>query len=149
MTRHQFQAKLALLLSALWFSSLTCLGAWIVPSLFRYAPSKALAGNLAAHLFTGQTWMTLICGIALLAISNSETSPVIAKWLKPAQKSVIAGLLAAFLIEFLVAPKIVERESLMFWHSLGTALFVLQWLAASWVFFRLPLAELSTTSSRT
>lgn len=140
MSRIQLQAKLALAASALWWASLSCLGAWIVPSLFSYAPSKALAGNLAAHLFSGQTWLTLACGLCLLAISNASPAPAILNWLKNTQKSIIAGMLCAFLVEFLVAPKIVARESLMIWHSVGTAMFVIQWICASWVFFKTPLS---------
>ena len=140
MSRIQFQAKLALAVSALWWASLSCLGAWIVPSLFSYAPSKALAGNLAAHLFSGQTWLTLACCLSLLAISNASPALSISNWLKNAQKSLIAGMLCAFLLEFLVAPKIVARESLILWHGLGTAMFVMQWICASWVFFKTPLS---------
>lgn len=139
MSRIQFQAKLALAVSALWWASLSCLGAWIVPSLFSHAPSKALAGNLAAQLFRGQTWLTLVCCLGLLAISNASPAPAILNWLKKAQKSIIAGLFCAFLLEFLVAPKIVARESLMFWHSVGTAMFVIQWIGASWVLFKTPI----------
>lgn len=137
MSRSIVLAKLALSLAALWWASLICLGAWIVPSLFSHAPSKAIAGNLAATLFSGQTWLTLFCGLTLLALSNSEHLRG-NNWLKNSQKGLILGMLTAFLLEYWIAPKIVLRESLMLWHSLGTAMFVIQFLCASWVFFKIP-----------
>ena len=36
--------------------------------------------------------------------------------------SIVAGLLAALLVEFAVAPRIVARENLKLWHSLGSDL---------------------------
>jgi hypothetical protein len=48
----------------------------------------------------------------------------------PALPWVIAGLFAALLIEFAVAPRIVLREQLALWHSVGTGLFVAQWACA-------------------
>lgn len=139
MSRSIFLAKLALGLAALWWASLTCLGAWIVPSLFSHAPTKAIAGNLAASLFSGQTWLTLFCGLTMLALSNSEHLRG-NDWLKNSQKGLILGMLTAFLLEYWIAPKIVLRESLMLWHSLGTAMLVVQWLCASWVFFKIPVS---------
>jgi hypothetical protein len=39
-------------------------------------------------------------------------------------------MLAALLQEFAIAPRIVARQDLRFWHSAGTALFAGQWLCA-------------------
>jgi hypothetical protein len=43
---------------------------------------------------------------------------------------VVAGLLLALLVEFAVAPRIVARENLKLWHSLGSGMYLLQWLCA-------------------
>ena len=37
-------------------------------------------------------------------------------------------MLAALLVEFGVAPRILAREDLKLWHTVGSALYVLQWL---------------------
>jgi hypothetical protein len=43
---------------------------------------------------------------------------------------VFAGLLLALLAEFAVAPRIVARDNLRLWHSVGSAMYLLQWLCA-------------------
>ena len=45
-------------LAALWWGSLTTLGALVVPLLFVHLPSPALAGGMAAKLFAAQTWLS-------------------------------------------------------------------------------------------
>ena len=47
--------RLPVLLAALWWGSLTTLGALVVPLLFAYLPMPAMAGNMAARLFAAQT----------------------------------------------------------------------------------------------
>jgi len=42
----------------------------------------------------------------------------------------LGGMLLALLSEFAVAPRIVARDNLRLWHSVGTVMFVLQWLCA-------------------
>jgi hypothetical protein len=39
-------------------------------------------------------------------------------------------MLAALLQEFAVAPRIVLRQNLALWHSVGTAMYAVQWLCA-------------------
>ena len=39
-------------------------------------------------------------------------------------------MLLALLVEFAVAPRIVARENLALWHSVGSAMYLLQWLCA-------------------
>lgn len=55
---------------------------------------------------------------------------------------VVAGLLLALLQQYGVAPRIVARENLRLWHSVGTLMYVLQWLCAAVV-----LWHTSTTST--
>ena len=47
-------------------------------------------------------------------------------------------MLLALLLEYAVAPRIVARQNLRLWHSLGAALYVVQWLSAALVLW--PLA---------
>jgi hypothetical protein len=54
------------LVAALWWGSLTALGAWVVPLLFAHAPTKAVAAGLAVNLFSAQAWVALVCGVLSL-----------------------------------------------------------------------------------
>lgn len=127
----------ARLLAALWWVSLGTVGFLVVPLLFKHMPSAAMAGAMAARLFAAQTWVSLVCGVGLLLIlvrkspQSQQTSAVIALFL------VAFGLLAALLVQWGVAPRIVTRENLRFWHSLGTLLYALQWFSALALFWRL------------
>ena len=49
---------------------------------------------------------------------------------------VVAGLLLALLQQYGVAPRIVARENLRLWHSVGSVLYLLQWLCAGAVLWR-------------
>jgi len=139
--------RLAPWLLALWWSSLTLLGAVVVPMLFAYLPSKALAGQMAAHLFGAQFWVSCACGVgAMLALRAQARTPLSALGLVPSLPSrlnvlrvaVWLGLLLAFLQEWAVAPHIVARDNLRLWHSVGTLMFVAQWACACWLFARWP-----------
>ncbi len=50
---------------------------------------------------------------------------------------ILGGMLLALLSEFAVAPRIVARENLRLWHSVGSAMYVLQWVCAAFVFWKL------------
>lgn len=137
---------LALLAAALWWGSLTAVGAWVVPMLFAYLPSPALAGNTAARLFAAQTWVAVACGLLLLMVlprermasgrSDARGTASVSGW-------VLAGMLLALLSEFAIAPRIVARENLRLWHGLGTAMFAAQWACAGWALWRLSAAGVS------
>jgi len=58
----------AVWLAALWWGSLTTVGFFVVPMLFANLPTPAMAGNMAAKLFSAQTWVALICGLLLLLL---------------------------------------------------------------------------------
>ena len=51
-------------------------------------------------------------------------------WAGGALAYVLIGMLAALLQDFVVAPRIVARQDLRWWHSAGTALYAVQWLCA-------------------
>jgi hypothetical protein len=122
--------RLPIGLAALWWGSLTTLGFMVVPLLFMVLPSPAIAGSAAAKLFTAQTWLSMACTLLLLLISRSNEALAQSKYAPVATILIAFGLLAAVLVEFAVSPHIVARENLKLWHSLGTGLYLLQWLAA-------------------
>jgi hypothetical protein len=125
-----WKARVPLLAAALWWGSLTAVGALAVPLLFRHAPSPALAGTLAARLFSGQAWVSLGCGMLLLIAARTEDDPPRMDWAGGALLFVMAGMLLALLAEFGVAPRIVARQDLAFWHTMGVAMNVAQWVCA-------------------
>lgn len=129
-------ARIVTFASALWWGSLTAVGFMVVPLLFKFLPTPVLAGNMAARLFTAQTWVAVACGVVLLlSLKNQATAQ--AGRARSALFFVVLGLLLALLIEFAVAPRIVARENLRLWHGAGTLMYAVQWLCASFVLWRL------------
>ena len=129
--------RLGGLVAALWWGSLTALFV-MVPLLFAHLPSRALAGNTAAHLFTAQSWISAGCAALLLILARpAKTGEASAA---PAGGPglllpVILGLLLALLVEYAVAPRIVARDNLALWHTAGSLMLLAQWgcaLAALW-----------------
>ncbi len=131
----------ATLAAGLWWGSLSALCFLVVPLLFAHLPSPAIAGSMAARLFSAQTWLGCGCGLLLLmAVSRSESQTLTA-WSQALMRPVVAALLLALLLELAVAPRIVaarvEGQSMRLWHGLGSAMLVLQWLCAGIAFWRL------------
>lgn len=124
-------------LAALWWGSLSTTGFLVVPLLFFYLPTPAMAGSMAAKLFTAQTWVSLNCGLLLLLFLRPNQGSRLAGRARTAIVFVVAGMLLALLSEFAVAPRIVARENLALWHRVGSGLYLLQWLCASAAFWRL------------
>lgn len=126
-------ARLHIFLAALWWGSLTVVGFIVVPMLFVHLETPAIAGQMAAKLFSAQTWLALACGILLLLAARR------ANFNRPDTPSVwvIAGMLLALLIELAVKPNIMARENLALWHNLGSAFYLLQWLCAGKVLWDL------------
>ena len=131
------RARIALFAAALWWGSLTAVGFVVVPLLFARLPSRALAGNLGAQLFTAQTWISVACALVLLLVYKSNRPAASAGQARTAIMFIVLGMLLALLIEFAVAPRIVTRVHLRLWHNVGTGLYVLQWLCAGAVLWRL------------
>ncbi len=79
----------------------------------------------------------MACGlVVLMALRPRE----VVSLPPPAQRTlawVAGGMLLALLLEFAVAPRIVARQDLRLWHSVGSALYALQWLAAGAALWRL------------
>jgi len=122
--------KLSVWVAALWWGSLTTVGFCVVPMLFAYLPSPAIAGNMAGKLFSVQSWVAVVCGLLLLLISRSNQPLAQVKQVQAAILFIVCGMLLALLTEFAVAPHILARENLRLWHSLGTGFYVLQWMCA-------------------
>ena len=130
-------ARLPGLAAALWWGSLSVVGLLVVPLLFRHLPTPAMAGAMAARLFTAQTWVSIGCSLLLLMISRSNRplAPVVRA--RAAIVFIALGLLLALLAEFGVAPRIVARENLALWHAVGSGMYLAQWLCAATVLWRL------------
>lgn len=129
-------ARLPVFVAALWWGSLTVLGFLVVPLLFAHLPTPAMAGQMAAKLFSAQTWVTMACGMLFLLFSRSNRSQALVESGKSALVFVVTGLLLALLVEFAVAPRIVARENLKLWHTLGSGMYALQWLCAGVVLWK-------------
>ena len=122
--------RLPMLIAALWWGSLTTLGALVVPMLFVHLATPAMAGNMAAKLFAAQTWVSVACGLLLLLISRPKGDITQYPWARAAMVFILGGMLLAVLVRFGVAPRIEARQNLRVWHSAGTLMLGLQWLCA-------------------
>lgn len=139
--------RIGLLAAALWWGSLTTLGFLVIPMLFTHLASPAIAGAMAARLFTAQTWFSIACCMFLLLVFNQKEATDQSIRARPAIKFIVAGLLLTVLVEFAVAPHIVNAKStggdLKFWHALGSAMYLGQWLCAGaslWMLAKPPSA---------
>ena len=130
-------ARVAPFAAALWWGSLTAVGFMVVPLLFKFLPTPAMAGHMAARLFTAQTWVSVACGVVLLLVSRSNRPPELARRAQAALVFIVLGMLLALLIEFAVAPRIVARENLRLWHGAGSVMYVVQWLCAAALLWRI------------
>lgn len=136
-------ARLPALFAALWWGSLGAIGFLAVPLLFVHLPTPAMAGAMAARLFAAQTWVSVACCMLLLLISRPKGDVTLYPWARAATVFIVAGLLLALLVQFGVAPRIVARQDLRLWHSVGTLMYALQWgcaLATLWHTLSAPAA---------
>lgn len=131
------RASLPAILVAFWWGSLAALGFVVVPLLFQVLSPAALAGQVAARLFTAQAWIGILSGLLLLMLSRDRQGASLLPWARRGVGWVLGALLLAMWLEFGVAPRIVAREKLLFWHSLGSALYLLEWACLSVVFWQL------------
>lgn len=131
------QRSLPLWLTALWWGSLTTVGFLVVPLLFVHLPTPAMAGGMAAKLFTAQTTVSVVCGLVLLMLFRQKQAPALVDTAQSATLFVVGGVLLALLVEFGVTPHILARDNLVLWHRVGTGMYVVQWLCAGVVFGKL------------
>lgn len=130
-------ARLPLWVAALWWGSLTTVGFAVVPLLFTYLPTPAIAGAMAAKLFAAQTWLSVACGLLLLMITRSNLSSAYRERAQSTFIYIVFGMLLALLSEFAVAPRIVARDNLRLWHSVGSFMYLLQWGCSAAIFSKL------------
>jgi len=83
------------------------------------------------------TWLTIGCGLLLLLVFRSNQPSVPINRTQDATLFIALGMLLALLSEFAVAPRIVARQDLRLWHSVGTVLYALQWVCAGLTFRKL------------
>lgn len=133
--------RVGLLAAALWWGSLTALGFVVVPMLFTHLQSPAVAGAMAAKLFSAQTWLSCGCALSMLLVFKKKDGFADAGYAQRAIKFIVAGMLLALLVEFGVAPRIVSARAdggnLRLWHGLGSAMLLGQWLCAGLALWRL------------
>ena len=130
-------ARLPGVVAALWWGSLSTIGFLVVPLLFKHLATPAIAGGMAARLFTAQTWVSIACALLLLMASRSARVPETAARVHAALPFILTGLLLALLAEFGVAPRIIARDNLPLWHAVGSGMYLLQWVSAAVVLWRL------------
>ena len=129
--------RLPVFAAALWWGSLSIIGFMVVPMLFANLGNPTLAGNMAAKLFAAQTWVSVACGLALLILSKRRHAEQIEAWAQSALVLVIGGMLLALLVQYGVSPRIVARQNLQLWHSVGTVMYALQWVCAGLLLWKL------------
>jgi uncharacterized membrane protein len=125
--------------SALWWGSLTVVGFGVVPMLFANLPTPAMAGAMAAKLFSALTWVSVVCGLVLLLSLQRNRPLAQTNKRHAALVFIVFGMLLALLSEFAIAPRILARENLRLWHSVGTLMYAVQWVCAG-----VTLAKVST-----
>ena len=128
--------KLPVFAAALWWGSLSVMGFIAVPLLFAHLPSTALAGQMAARLFAAQTMVSIAACACLLVLSQRKYAEKPEPWAQAAMVFIVGGLLLALLVQFGVAPRIVARQDLRLWHSVGSVMYALQWCCALVVLWR-------------
>lgn len=132
---RSFIVRWPLLVAALWWGGVSLLSFVAVPLAFAHFDNPALAGPYAAKLFSVVSWMSVVAAMALLLwgrFQRLRTAEITARWvLLP---WLLVAALAALLQENAVSQTILTARNtganLQLWHSLGTALIFLQWLAA-------------------
>jgi hypothetical protein len=141
--------RLAVLVAALWWGGITALSFLAVPLLFSSLGSPAVAGPVAARIFSLQCWAGLLLGLVLLMIlrrwRGEEGAPISASALTTIG-FVLFAMLLALLQEFGVAQNIVTARAgggnLRLWHGVGSAMVLGQWLCAGAVLWRLSAPRL-------
>ena len=140
--------RLPVFVAALWWGSLTTIGALVVPMLFANLPTPAMAGGMAARLFAAQTWVSVLCGVLLLVISRPKGAVTQYPWARAAMIFILGGVFLALLSQFAVAPRIVARQDLRLWHGVGSVLYLAQWACAAavlWHTLRMDTAQNAET----
>ena len=139
--------RVSIFIAALWWGGITALSFLAVPTLFAQLGNPAVAGPVAAKLFSLQCYAGLLLGLALLVMlrrGNEQGGPPNGATMTTLG-IVVLGMLLALLQEFGVAQNIVPARAsggnLRLWHGVGTAMVLGQWLCAGAVLWRLSRAS--------
>lgn len=133
-------SRSAYMVAALWWGALTGLAFVAVPALFALLGSPAVAGPVAAWLFSFLCKLTWFCGGWLIVFFYWNRPSALVGWTRSAMYFVVAAVLAAAVQDGWVAQLIVNARAtggnLKLWHALGSGLVMLQWVAATVVMWR-------------
>jgi hypothetical protein len=144
--------RFQLAIAALWWGGMSGLSFVAVPTLFASLGSPALAGPVAARLFSLQCWAGLLLGLVLLLLLRRERAILDQDAATPEQVQrlqrtlasmgwVMFAMILALLQEFGVAQRIVSARAsggdLRLWHSLGSLMVLGQWVSAGVLLWRL------------
>jgi len=135
------KGRFALMLAALWWGSLTTIGFLVVPMLFARLGNPSVAGNFAGQLFAAQTWVALGCGLVLLMYFRSRADDRLTDGDRIGVILIVTAMLLALLQQYAVAPRILARENLRLWHSLGSGMYLGQWVCAGVLLWRMGRAR--------
>lgn len=130
--------RLPLMLAALWWGGISALSFLAVPLLFAQLGSPAVAGPVAAKVFSLQCWAGIVIGALLLVLIKRDRP-------KPEAFNTLGlvclAMLLALVQEFGVAQKIVTARAsggdLRLWHGVGSLMVLGQWLCAGAILWRL------------
>lgn len=129
--------RVALLLAAFWWGSLSTIGFLVVPMLFARLGNPAVAGNFAGQLFEAQSWIAIVCGLVLLIHFRQKADAGFDAGTRTAIGLVLAALLLALLQQYVAAPRILARDNLKFWHAVGSGMYLAQWACAGTLLWRM------------
>ena len=143
--------RLSIFLAALWWGGIAGLSFVAVPTLFAALGNPAVAGPVAARLFSLQCFAGIGLGVALMLVLRRQRSALphdaspqtvaALRTLLITMGLVALATLLAMVQEFGVARQIVTARAtgghLRLWHSLGSVLVLGQWLCAAAVLWRL------------
>ncbi|MEN9384909.1 MAG: hypothetical protein RL323_2052 [Pseudomonadota bacterium] len=127
--------RVPVLLAGLWWGVVTGLAFVAVPLLFHSLGNPAVAGQVAAKLFSVVAGCSVAAGLVLLVLARFGRQ----RPLKAAVPWLLLAALAGLVQEWGVAEQIVTARqnggNLRVWHGLGSVLVLLQWLCALRVFW--------------
>ena len=129
--------RIALMLAALWWGSLTTIGFLVVPMLFARLGNPAVAGNFAGQLFAAQTWIAIGCGLVLIIYFRTKGDEGFSKPVLAGLFLVLVALLLALLQQYAVSPRILARDNLKLWHSVGSGMYLVQWACVGALLWRM------------
>ncbi len=148
--------RLQLVIAALWWGGISGLSFVAVPTLFASLGSPALAGPVAARLFSLQCWAGLLLGLVSLLLLRRERGlldqdAASSEQVERMQRTlasmgwVVFAMILALLQELGVAQRIVTARAsggdLRLWHSLGSLMVLGQWVGAGVLLWRLSAVQ--------